>query len=573
MNKINEYLIKNNYDYFLLPNTDEFFGEYLHPNDQKIKFISGFAGSNATIIFGKESNYFFTDGRYILQAQQQLDNSQYHIIDIAQKNVLQWLTENVKEHQSLAIDPKLISKNFCKKIATNIEKIIYLTNNPIDQIYNNTQQIARNYSKSYEVPKAISGASFQEKINMILPKISADAMLITSPLNLNWLLNIRGSDLPNTPLFLCRGILFKDGKLTLFANQSIDNPQIEVLPLAKFYEYFSQNVDKISSLQLDFNQCNLATTLVLDKLRIDYTHLDDPIDAIKTIKNFAEISGAKNAHLHDGVAVVKFLYWLENSWQNNIEIDEISAQEKLLSFRKNNDHFIENSFETISAFAENGAIIHYKSQSDTNKKFNKNSLYLIDSGGQYFGKSFMGTTDITRTLAIGSPTHDMIENYTLVLKGHINLARVKFPKGSTGSQLDALARVHLWNCQKDYQHGTGHGVGSFLSVHEGPCGISRYNNHALAKGMILSNEPGFYLENHYGIRLENLMVVDEFDDNFMCFETLSLVPFEPNLIDFRMITYPEQKWLVNYHLDIINKISDYLNHQEKEWFVKKYIFR
>jgi Xaa-Pro aminopeptidase len=571
MTKINEYLIKNNYDYFLLPNTDEFFCEYLHQSEQRISFISGFTGSNATIIFGKEKNYFFTDGRYILQAHQQLDESFFEIIDLAKKSIIQWMKENISEHESLAIDPNLISKNFFKKISENVKKIIYLTTNPVDEIWNLENRNSRDFSLPYQLSEKVAGKSSQQKIAEILPKISADAMLISSPLNLNWLLNIRGNDLPNTPLFLCRGLLFNNGKLIIFANKNLENSEYEILPLKNFQQYFNQNVENISSLQLDFNHNNLATTLIFDKLNINYFHQDCVIENLKCLKNSVEIYGARQAHIYDGCAVIKFLYWLENSWQNDIEIDEISAQEKLFSFRKNNNHFIENSFETISAFAENGAIIHYKSQESTNKKFCKNNLYLIDSGGQYCGEDFMATTDITRTIVIGEPSLEMIENYTLVLKGHINLARVKFPKGSTGSQLDALARVHLWNCKKDYQHGTGHGVGSFLSVHEGPCGISRHNHYPLAKNMILSNEPGIYLENNYGIRLENLMLIDEFDDNFLYFETLTMVPFELNLIDFRMITYPEKKWLTNYHLSIFEKIKYLLNDRENQWFIYKYI--
>lgn len=571
MNKINEFLQKNNYDYFLLPNTNDFFCEYLHPSEQRISFITGFTGSNATIIFSNKKNYLFTDGRYILQAHQQLDESFFEIIDLAKKSVIQWMKENISEYESLAIDPNLISKNFFKKISENIKKIIYLKSNPIDEIWDHENKTPRDFSLPYQISDRVAGKSSKEKINEILPKISADAMLISSSLNLNWLLNIRGNDLPNTPLFLCRGLLFKNGKLVIFANKSLENCDYEFLPFENFQQFFMQNIENISTLQLDFNHNNLAITTILDKLNINYFHQDCLVENLKCLKNPQEINGSRQAHIYDGVAVTKFLYWLENSWQNDIKIDEISAQEKLFSFRRNHKYFWQNSFETISAFAENGAIIHYKSQNSTNKKFYKNSLYLIDSGGQYYGDEFMATTDISRTIAIGQPTLEMIENYTLVLKGHINLARVKFPRGSTGSQLDALARVHLWNCKKDYQHGTGHGVGSFLSVHEGPCGISRNNHYPLKKNMILSNEPGIYLADNYGIRLENLMLIDEFDENFLCFETLTMVPFELNLIDFRMITYPEKKWLTHYHLSIFEKIKYLLDDRESQWFIDKYI--
>jgi Xaa-Pro aminopeptidase len=281
----------------------------------------------------------------------------------------------------------------------------------------------------------------------------------------------------------------------------------------------------------------------------------DPIEIAKSQKNSAEILGAIKAHEADGLALTKFLFWLEKSLKNGAEIDEILAAEKLLEFRAQNPAFLYPSFNSISAFASNGAVIHYAPTPKTNKKISGNSLYLIDSGGQYFCDDFCGTTDVTRTICVGDPSAEMIENFTRVLKGHIALARVKFPIGTTGSQLDALARFHLWQAGLDYDHGTGHGVGSFLSVHEGPCGISKRAHQELLPGMILSNEPGFYLDGKYGIRIENLMLVEKINDKFLGFRTLTLAPIDERLIDFKMMTYPEKKWLENYHGEVARNLG------------------
>ena len=251
--------------------------------------------------------------------------------------------------------------------------------------------------------------------------------------------------------------------------------------------------------------------------------------------------------------------------KNDSEIDEIIAAEKLEEIRARNQNFLYPSFASISGFASNGAVIHYRANSKTNKKISGNSLYLIDSGGQYFGPNFLGTTDVTRVIAVGKPSAEMIENFTRVLKGHIALARAKFPLGTSGAQLDVLARSHLWQAGLNYDHGTGHGVGSFLSVHEGPCAISKRSNQELLPGMILSNEPGYYKDGEYGIRIENLMLVEKLDEKFLQFRTLTLAPIDPVLIDFKMLTYPEKKWLKNYHQNLLETLASDLEKEEKIW--------
>jgi Xaa-Pro aminopeptidase len=572
MEKIKNFLIENNFDYFLLPNSDEFFSEYLPQHQKRVEFITGFSGSNATIIFGQNKNFFFTDGRYILQAKQQLDLNEFEIINIAEKSLISWLKDNVDKTQNLALDPKLLSKNFIEECENFLSKITFLQKNPIDEIWID-KPIIRG-SQVFSLPLNLVGENFEQKKSKLLDGFLSDAIFISKPENLNWLLNIRSDDVDYTPLFLAQALLFKNGKLVIFANEerfeNINLENVEIISKEKFEEYFKKFSSQKTLIQIDKRATNYWSCEVFEKNNIKYFHKNCPIEILKAIKNSHEIIGAKKSHYHDAVAIVRFLFWLEDSQKKQQIISEISAQQKLLEFRQKCDHFLYPSFETISGFEANGAIIHYHSTPQTNKEFLGNSLYLFDSGGQYFGDNFCGTTDITRTIAIGTPTLEMIEDYTRVLKGHIALARIKFPRGTSGSQLDVLARSHLWNAGKNYDHGTGHGVGSFLSVHEGPCSISKNSPQALQVGMILSNEPGFYKEGEYGIRLENLMLVAEFDEKFLCFETLTLAPFDFNLIDFKMLTYPEKKWLAEYHQNILRTIGEELNYQELSWFISNF---
>ena len=571
MKKIKNFLIENNFDYFLLPNSDEFFSEYLPQHQKRVEFITGFSGSNATIIFGQNKNYFFTDGRYILQAKQQLDLNEFEIINIAEKSLISWLKDNVDKTQNLALDPKLLSKNFIEECENFLSKITFLQKNPIDEIWLDKPIIKG--SQVFSLAINLVGENFEQKKSKLLDGFLSDAIFISKPENLNWLLNIRSDDVDYTPLLLAPALLFKNGKLVIFANEerfeNINLENVEIISKEKFEEYFKRFSSQKTLIQIDKRATNYWSCEVFEKNNIKYFHKNCPIEILKAIKNSHEIIGARKSHYHDAVAIVRFLFWLEDSQKKQQIISEISAQQKLLEFRQKCDHFLYPSFETISGFEANGAIIHYHSTPQTNKEFLGNSLYLFDSGGQYFGDNFCGTTDITRTIAIGTPTLEMIEDYTRVLKGHIALARIKFPRGTSGSQLDVLARSHLWNVGKNYDHGTGHGVGSFLSVHEGPCSISKNSPQSLQIGMILSNEPGFYKEGEYGIRLENLMLVTEFDEKFLCFETLTLAPFDFNLIDFKMLTYPEKKWLAEYHRNILRTIGEELNYQELSWFIAK----
>lgn len=541
---LKNFLTAQKIDYFLLPNSDEFFGEYLPAHERRVEFLTSFSGSNATVIFGQKKSYFFTDGRYMLQAAQELDKDEFEIFNIATKSVMAWLEENLQASQQLAVLSKLTSVFTAKNLSKKFSNLVFLEEDFLTEIWRERPQAAA--SEVFYLDEKIAGESSKSKRSRVLQGLEADALLISKPENLCWLLNARARDLEFTPLWRAYGILFRDGNVEVFQDE---NSAKKVL------------VKKISKIQIDEGATNYWLHQLLEKKGAEVILKKDPIELLKSQKNSAEISGAIKAHEADGLALCRFLFWLKNAG----EIDEILAEKKLLEFRQKCADFFSLSFDTISSFASNGAVIHYHATPKTNKKISGNSLYLVDSGGQYLGADFCGTTDVTRTIAIGTPIKEMIENFTRVLKGHIALARVKFPRGTTGAQLDALARNHLWQVGLDFDHGTGHGVGSFLSVHEGPCGISKRAHQELLPGMIISNEPGFYKEGEYGIRLENLLLVEELNEKFLQFKTLTLAPFDLNLVDVKMLTRPEKKWLQEYHLQIFTALEPMLEAGERFW--------
>lgn len=592
---LNQYLKTKKIDYLLLPNCDQFFSEYLPNNQQRIKAITNFTGSNAIIVFGQQQNYFFTDGRYILQAQKQIDLSSYQILNISDYPLLSWLGDHGINKKIILIE-QLTSIDFVEKIKTlkNLE-IEFISLPQFDQIllenFNqnlkiNNVNVDLNHDNNqssiiYQLAKKITGVDDISKRLLIAKKINGDAYLITKSDDLCWLLNIRARDLENTPSLLAFAILYRDGSIDLFTDRkstiNLTLTKINYLNLNDLASHLNKIKNSISQFAIDYKNTNYFWLNILKQHDFKINPCYNLIENFKAIKNPVEIYGSKKAHFLDGLALTKFILWFKNQINNAQKnnscdlLDEISAQEKLLEFRKQHQSFKFESFPAISGFAQNSAIIHYRATIETCKKISGNSVYLIDSGGQYLGDDFIATTDVTRTLLVSNKNsknfhqnfEEIIKNYTLVLKGHLALARVKFPRGSSGANLDALARFYLWQDHKDFDHGTGHLVGSFLSVHEGPNAINKRNHLELLPNMILSNEPGFYLENHYGIRLENLQRIIEIDQKFLSFETLTLAPFEADLIDFRMITYPEKKWLRNYHQNILDQFIEHLDSQEK----------
>jgi Xaa-Pro aminopeptidase len=412
--------------------------------------------------------------------------------------------------------------------------------NLIDQIWEDKPSIPQ--SEVYMYDDSYNGKSLSEKLSTLNIK-DGEALLLNEPDIICWLLNIRGSDVPFTPLILSRAIIDSSHTIHIFTNNNHfpSSKKIKVYAMSELASQLSQ----YSKIQVDADKTVIALMEIIgDKaiLTKDNLHLS------RACKNTIEIEHIKRIHISDGLAVSKFLYYLDS----HKNLSEIDVELKLKEFRAESPGFIYPSFATIAGWNENGAIVHYRATPRTNKQINGDGILLVDSGGQYMG----GTTDITRTIAIGEPTLLQKRNYTAVLKGHINLAAARFPKGTTGHQLDALARYYLWQYGLDYDHGTGHGVGNFLSVHEGPQGISKgLNNTPLRPGMILSNEPGFYKDGEYGIRIENLMVVKEDNEGFLYFETLTIAPLDYKLISHDDLTSKEHEWLRNYHQHILNTLS------------------
>jgi len=573
-------LKKQRIDAFWVPHTDEHMSEYPPPHAQRLCWLTGFSGSAGLAIVLAKKAAVFSDGRYTIQIAEQVDKSvfsRHHLID---EPPLKWLEKNLKSGQRLGFDPHLHSQSSTVRLRQTCDKIgarlIALKSNPIDAVW--SDQPARPAGKITPHPLKYAGEPAARKLAKIAATLKSqgqDVCIVTLGDSLCWAFNIRGHDVARTPVVLGYAIIKARGRPEIF----LDPVKVS----ARTKNYLTKiarlsNADKFNAclerlgkgkktVRLDVQATSFAIYDRLAKAGAVLVNAEDPIINLKAIKNKTEINGARSAHLTDGVAYCRFLMWLDGQ-KNLNELSEISVAKKLEAFRAQSGELRDISFDTISAFGPNAAICHYKVSKASNLTFRKNALFLIDSGGQYLN----GTTDITRTLAIGRTNAEMRKNFTAVLKGHIALARAVFPAGTTGSHLDVLARAPLWARGLDYDHGTGHGVGSYLNVHEGPQRISKaLSQVSLQPGMIISNEPGFYKAGHYGIRIENLVVVIELEmikgaeQTMFGFETLSWAPIERALINRKMLSSAELEWLNNYHARVFAKISPRLDRAEKAW--------
>ena len=534
-------------DFYIVPSQDEFLGEYTTDHSNRLQYITGFAGSNGLALFSKEGqDYFFTDGRYLLQAKTQLEGD-FKIIDMAVNSLSDILSLLLSENKKICLDPKLHNimqiDNLIKKFS--IDQVAFVEKNLVDFIWKDRPK--RNYSNVEIHPLEYAGESTANKIRKITSRMEKDCVdffVVTDPHSVCWLLNIRGRDLEYTPLVLSSAILSLNGSVRLFCNNHCDKDVIKYFKdnnITLFKEgNFSNELKKIAESKVLLS--NRSSYWVLSNLQ-DVEIGTDYCELPKACKNETEINGTIQAHIRDGRAVCKLLNWIESTLESKGQITELDISEKVLEFRSEEKHFVTPSFATIAGFKSNGAIIHYRPTTATNKTISDGML-LIDSGGQYLD----GTTDITRTICIGEPTEEQKRDFTLVLKGLIRVANAKFNYDTTGADLDVFARKALADEGKDYAHGTGHGVGSFLSVHEGPQSISKHSSVTLRPGMILSIEPGFYKEGEYGIRIENLAFVKESDSQDMLeFQTLTKAPIQEKLVDFDMLTDSETKWLEDYN--------------------------
>ena len=543
-------------DGYIIPKNDEYFNEYIHSSKDRLNFISNFSGSAGFALILKKKNYLFVDGRYTTQAYQE-SGKKFKIVTIPNrfpKHVLKPSKEIV-----LGFDPKLHTEkqlNFFFKIK-NI-RLRSIKSNLVDMVWKDKPKDL--IKPFFSISKKNAGETSIKKIgkvkNIIL-KNKTDYLLVTAPENVAWILNIRGYDACYSPIPNGRLLIRNNGEIDFFTNlkklekiKKIIEKKVHIHDEKKIEKVLNRITSKkvwIDSLSCSFFYKSLLTrkNKIIEKI--------DPIYFFKSVKNNTEIKNMKKSHLTDGIALTKFLFWIKKNFKNK-KITEISAQKKLESFRKMHSSYKFPSFNTISGSGPNSSIIHYKASNKTNRILKRGELYLVDSGGQY---SF-GTTDVTRTVSLDNKSNYIKEIYTRVLKGHIAVSNFKIKKNSTGSQIDQIARRFLKKIKLDYPHGTGHGVGYFLNVHEGPQSLSKKNKTNLKNGMILSNEPGYYKAGSFGIRIENLVYVKKNK-----FEELTIAPIEKDLINKKILNSDEIKWINSYHKKVKKNLFKFMDFKEK----------
>lgn len=570
-------------DGFIVPRADEHQGEYVAARAERLDWLTGFSGSAGLAVVLPERAALFVDGRYTLQVRTEVDSDSagayefHHLID---EPLSDWLVGALPAGGRIGYDPWLHTAQWVDKLKPILTRagliLVAVLENPVDSIWEDQPPPPLAVVEPH--PLSCTGRESADKRAALARDISQAglaAAVLTLPDSICWLLNIRGADVPCLPVPLCFAILFEDGRVDLFLDRRKLTPGLEphlgtdvtIRPpdaLAASLDALGQQkrrvqVDPASTAAWIFQRLAAAGA--------EIERRPDPCALPKARKTLAELNGARAAHRRDGVALVRFLHWLSTATADGI-VTELEASDRLHDFRRQGALFRDLSFDTISAAGAHGAVVHYRATAASNAQLDSGTLYLVDSGAQYLD----GTTDVTRTVAIGTPSAEMREHFTRVLKGHIALASARFPAGTTGSQLDALARQSLWDVGLDYDHGTGHGVGSYLSVHEGPHRISKFPNRIpLQPGMILSNEPGCYIPNRYGIRIENLQVVRHAADllegrrETLAFETLTLAPIDRVLVDLMLLTPSEVNWLNYYHRRVYETLGPLLDAEPAAW--------
>lgn len=571
---------ENNIDAFIIYSADPHMSEYLPDEWQERSWLSGFTGSAGFVVITKEKAGLWTDGRYFVQAPKELEGSGIDLMKEGEEstpNYIDWIISQTPENGRVALNALATSNLNWETVEQKLAaKNIQLVDLPLLKEIWLERSSNKKKNPVFVHPVERAGKSVEEKLSDIRSKMKehgATQHIISSLDDVAWTLNLRGSDVQSNPVFLGyivlsedEAILFVDQeKLDAEAKQQMQSSAVKVMDYDAFFDYLKEVKDQKILISPNSNQS------IFETLKNQNTFIKAPVpgNLMKAIKNETELKGFRTVMKRDGVAMVKFLYWLTQQ-AGKEPMTEYSIGEKLRGFRAEGENFVGESFGSIVGFKGNGAIIHYSAPKDGSMDVTNDGTILVDSGGQYLE----GTTDITRTLALGTASDDFRRNSTLALKGLIQLSMIKFPKGTRGVQLDAFARQALWMDGKDYNHGTGHGVGSFMNVHEGPQNIRKdMNFQELIPGMVLSNEPGFYLENQYGIRHENLIAVKESEQTqfgtFYEFETLTICPFDRNVIDVELLTQPEKEWLNNYHAWCREKLEADLEGDVKNWFLEQ----
>ncbi|RPH01003.1 MAG: aminopeptidase P family protein [Candidatus Pelagibacter sp. TMED153] len=558
INKLRKLLNDYGLDGYLVPKNDEFFGEYIPQKNDKLRFISNFSGSYGFALILKNKNYLFVDGRYTQQAKIQ-SGKLFDIITIPNK-----YPSNILKKVSLKIgfDPKLHTQKILKIFFNKTNcKLISLNQNLIEKLW--IKKKSNNLKKFYALPEKAVGQNYKLKINKlfkILKKKKIDFQFISASENIAWLMNIRGYDSEFTPIPNAYLTLDYNKKINFFCDLKKINysfkkrfKDIKFVDIKYTNLFLSEVKDK--KILIDSSTCSIYFENILKKNNKIVEFLD-PVYSLKSIKSKIEIKNTIKCHIHDGVALTKFLFWIKKNY-NKQNIDEITAQEKLLKLRKKNRNFRFLSFPTISGSGPNGAIIHYKASEKSNRKLKKGDIYLVDSGGQYN----FGTTDVTRTISLNNSNKRIKDIFTRVLRSHIAVASFKLKSKTCGAQIDGIARKPLREINLDYTHGTGHGVGYFLNVHEGPQAISKNNKVNFKEGMIVSNEPGYYENGKFGIRIENLIRVKKNKKGYL-FDNLTMAPIDKSLINKSILKKNELNWLNNYHKKVFDNLKKFMKKSE-----------
>ena len=573
-----EELAKRNLSGLVVPRADQQQNEYVAPSEERLAWLTGFTGSAGLAIVLAGEAAVFVDGRYTLQAGKQVDTKAWAIEPLVDPSPETWLAQHLAPGDRFGFDPWLQTTASAERLAAACAKagaeLVAVDSNPIDAVW--TERPAQPLAPVTLHGKQFSGELEADKLKRIeaeIAKLNADALVLSDSHAVAWTFNIRGGDVAHTPLPLSYALVPKSGRPTLFIDHRklsnsvrdhLERTATVVEPVAlttKLVELSKSG----ASIALDSATAADALTRLISSAGGNAIRASDPVGLLKAVKNEAEIAGTRTAHRRDAVALARFLAWIDREAPSG-QLTEIDAVEALETFRRDTGALKDVSFPTISGTGSNGAIVHYRVTRKSNRRIARGDLLLIDSGAQYED----GTTDVTRTIAIGEPTHEMRDRFTRVLRGHIAIARALFPDGTSGAQLDTLARQYLWQAGVDFEHGTGHGVGSYLSVHEGPARISKLGTTPLKRGMILSNEPGYYKTDGFGIRIENLELVVAADvagaeKPVNAFETLTLAPIDRRLVDLNMLAGEELSWLNEYHERVRHAVRGQVDEATKSW--------
>lgn len=565
---------------FIVPRSDAHQGEYVPAKDERLRWLTGFTGSAGMAIVLSGRAGVFVDGRYTLQARTQLDGDAFETVAIAEVTVEEWLRTHTEAGDVIGFDPWLITphqretyQNAVVQTGASLRAVV--SGNPIDAVWDDQPAAPSGGVRSHPIEfSGVSSTDKRRQVSNSFTEQQLDAFVLTLPDSINWLLNIRGEDIAHTPVVLAFAILLANGTVDLFVDEDkIDGavrdhlgPDIQIHPTDAFLPKLSQMQNQRTGLERA--SVPVAVEVALQNAGAQIIWLRDPCSFPKARKNAVEQAGSRAAHLRDGVAMARFLCWLDRK-SGAGQLKEIKVAKRLEKYRAETGKLRDISFDTISAYGPHGAQPHYRVSRETNLTLAPGSLYLIDSGGQYVD----GTTDITRVIAIGEPTAEHRRAFTLVLKGMITVSRALFPAGTTGVQIDTMARMALWSNGFEFDHGTGHGVGSYLGVHEGPASLSKRGTVALEPGMLLSNEPGYYKAGDFGIRIENLVLVNPpaipkgGEREMMSFETLTLAPIDLRLVEASLLSGGEIEWLNAYHTRVRNELAPYVDDSTREWLI------